>query len=136
MLLKSLRRAALPRRLSSRRWFRPLLRCLAAALTGAALSGAAVMELPVPMAPAYLCALTFGPEAVAAYPGAAAGSIVFWETADALEPLAARFLIRSGLGLFRDLLPEAARWFRIVAVSPLDGLLGRVRRLHARDKQR
>ena len=42
MLLKSLRRAALPRRLSSRRWFRPLLRCLAAALTGAALSGAAV----------------------------------------------------------------------------------------------
>lgn len=45
MLLKSLRRAALPRRLSSRRWFRPLLRCLAAALTGAALSGAAVMEL-------------------------------------------------------------------------------------------
>ena len=45
MLLKALRRAALPRRLSSRRWFRPLLRCLAAALTGAALSGAAVMEL-------------------------------------------------------------------------------------------
>ena len=75
MLLKSLRRAALPRRLSSRRWFRPLLRCLAAALTGAALSGAAVMELPVPLLPAYLCALTFGPEAVAAYLGAAAGYV-------------------------------------------------------------
>ena len=95
MLLKSLRRAALPRRLPSRRWFRPLLRCLAAALTGAALSGAAVMELPVPLLPAYLCALTFGPEAVAAYLGAAAGYLLLWETADVLEPLAAGLLILS-----------------------------------------
>ena len=123
MLLKSLRRAALPRRLSSRRWFRPLLRCLAAALTGAALSGAAVMELPVPLLPAYLCALTFGPEAVAAYLGAAAGYLLLWETADVLEPLAAGLLILSGLGLFRDLLPDEQRWFRSAAGSALYALV-------------
>ena len=123
MLLKSLRRAALPRRLSSRRWFQPLLRCLAAALTGAALSGAAVMELPVPLLPAYLCALTFGPEAVAAYLGAAAGYLLLWETADVLEPLAAGLLILSGLGLFRDLLPDEQRWFRSAAGSALYALV-------------
>ena len=123
MLLHSLQRwPNRLRRLVSRPWCTWVLRCAAAALTGAALSGAAVMELPVPMAPAYLCALTFGPEAVAAYLGAAAGYFAFWETADALEPLAAGFLILSGLGLFRDLLPEEARWFRsrILALREAD----------------
>ena len=127
MLLHSLQRwPNRLRRFVSRPWCTWVLRCAAAALTGAALSGAAVMELPVPMAPAYLCALTFGPEAVAAYLGAAAGYFVFWETADALEPLAAGFLILSGLGLFRDLLPEEARWFRSAAGSALYALIGLV----------
>ena len=94
-----------------------------AALTGAALSGAAVMELPVPLLPAYLCALTFGPEAVAAYLGAAAGYLLLWETADVLEPLAAGLLILSGLGLFRDLLPDEQRWFRSAAGSALYALV-------------
>ena len=124
MFLKFLRRAELPRRLFTRRWARMMLRCLMSALTGAALSGAAVMELPVPLAPAYLCALTFGPEAVAAYLGAAAGYFVFWETAEVLEPLAAGFLILSGLGLFRDLLPDEQRWFRSAAGSALYAVVG------------
>ena len=86
-------------------------------------SGAAVMELPVPLLPAYLCALTFGPEAVAAYLGAAAGYLLLWETADVLEPLAAGLLILSGLGLFRDLLPDEQRWFRSAAGSALYALV-------------
>ena len=123
MFLKSLRRAELPRRLFTRRWMRRMLRCLMSALTGAALSGAAVMELPVPLFPAYLCAMTFGPETVAAYLGAAAGYLALWETAEALEPLAAGFLILSGLGLFRDLLPDGQRWFRSAAGSALYALV-------------
>lgn len=77
----------------------------------------------MPLLPAYLCALTFGPEAVAAYLGAAAGYLLLWETADVLEPLAAGLLILSGLGLFRDLLPDEQRWFRSAAGSALYALV-------------
>ena len=115
MLQRFIRRV---RRLAARPWCALILRCGASLSCGALMAGASALGLPVPVALAWLCAMDFGAEAVCAYAGAAAGYLLLWELADVLEPLAAGFLILSGLGLFRGLLPEE-RWFRALAGSAL-----------------
>ena len=102
------------------------LRCAGALAMGALLAGAGVTELPVPLALAWLSTQTFGAEAVCAYLGTAAGLLLRWPLNDALEPLAAGFLMLAGLGLFRGLLPRERRWFLPAASAALYAVVGLV----------
>ncbi len=127
MLLQTISR--LPGRFR-RLWMLPqaamALRCAGALVMGALLAGAGVTELPVPLALAWLSAQTFGAEAVCAYLGTAAGLLLRWPLNDALEPLAAGFLMLAGLGLFRGLLPQERRWFLPAASAALYAVVGLV----------
>ena len=112
------------RHLLSQPWMGLGLRCAVGVVVGALLTGCSALELPVPVALAYLASLEFGVEAVCTYVGAAAGYLLLWETVDVVEPLAAGFLILSGLGIFRGLLPAEQRWFRSAAVCAIYALVG------------
>ena len=107
---------------------RPLLRELLRALgTGGfcfVLAGAGLLDGPVPLALAPVCVLPFGPAAICAYLGAAAGYAVFWGLSAALEPVAAGFLLLAGSCLLADLVPDEQGWLASAAAGGIYALLG------------
>ena len=82
--------------LAARPLLRGLLRALGAGGFCFVLAGAGLLDGPVPLALAPVCVLPFGPAAICAYLGAAAGYAVFWGFSAALEPVAAGFLLLAG----------------------------------------
>ena len=83
--------------LAARPLLRGLLRALGAGGFCFVLAGAGLLDGPVPLALAPVCVLPFGPAAICAYLGAAAGYAVFWGLSAALEPVAAGFLLLAGV---------------------------------------
>ena len=98
-------RKRLAQGLAARPILRGALRALGAGCFCFVLAGAGLLSEHVPLALAPVCVLPFGPAAVCAYLGAAAGYAMFWGLSSALEPVAAGFLMLAGSCLFRELLP-------------------------------
>ena len=78
----------------------------------------------MPLALAPVCVLPFGPAAICAYLGAAAGYAVFWGLSAALEPVAAGFLLLAGSCLLADLVPDEQGWLASAAAGGIYALLG------------
>lgn len=110
--------------LAARPILRGALRALGAGCFCFVLAGAGLLSEHVPLALAPVCVLPFGPAAVCAYLGAAAGYAMFWGLSSALEPVAAGFLMLAGSCLFRDLLPAQRRGFVPAAAGGIYALLG------------
>ena len=94
-------RKRLAQGLAARPILRGALRALGAGCFCFVLAGAGLLSEHVPLALAPVCVLPFGPAAVCAYLGAAAGYAMFWGLSSALEPVAAGFLMLAGSCLFR-----------------------------------
>ena len=110
--------------LAARPILRGALRALGAGCFCFVLAGAGLLSEHVPLALAPVCVLPFGPAAVCAYLGAAAGYAMFWGLSSALEPVAAGFLMLAGSCLFRELLPAQRRGFVPAAAGGIYALLG------------
>ena len=103
--------------LAARPLLRGLLRALGAGGFCFVLAGAGLLDGPVPLALAPVCVLPFGPAAICAYLGAAAGYAVFWGLSAALEPVAAGFLLLAGSCLLADLVPDEQGWVASAAAE-------------------
>ena len=110
--------------LAARPLLRGLLRALGAGGFCFVLAGAGLLDGPVPLALAPVCVLPFGPAAICAYLGAAAGYAVFWGLSAALEPVAAGFLLLAGSCLLADLVPDEQGWLASAAAGGIYALLG------------
>lgn len=110
--------------LAARPLLRGLLRALGASGFCFVLAGAGLLDGPVPLALAPVCVLPFGPAAICAYLGAAAGYAVFWGLSAALEPVAAGFLLLAGSCLLADLVPDEQGWLASAAAGGIYALLG------------
>ena len=88
------------------------------------LAAARIDSRCLPLALIPVCALPFGAVSVSAYAGALLGYLLFWGAGQALEPIAAGFLLLAGSCLFRDLLPAQRRWFAPAAAGSVYLLLG------------
>ena len=110
--------------LAARPLLRGLLRTLGAGGFCFVLAGAGLLDGPVPLALAPVCVLPFGPAAICAYLGAAAGYAVFWGLSAALEPVAAGFLLLAGSCLLADLVPDEQGWLASAAAGGIYALLG------------
>lgn len=117
-------RKRLAQGLAARPILRGALRALGAGCFCFVLAGAGLLSEHVPLALAPVCVLPFGPAAVCAYLGAAAGYAMFWGLSSALEPVAAGFLMLAGSCLFRELLPAQRRGFVPAAAGGIYALLG------------
>ena len=79
--------------ISARPLLRGLLRALGAGGFCFVLAGAGLLDGPVPLALAPVCVLPFGPAAICAYLGAAAGYAVFWGLSAALRSVGSFFIL-------------------------------------------
>ena len=96
---------AVQARLSERPVLRAAAQAAGACLAGLIVSRAALFDRPLPLALALVAAPGFGPAAVGAFLGAAAGYLLFWGFSAALELIAGGFLILAGACIFHGLLP-------------------------------
>lgn len=98
-------------------------RALGAALGGALLAGVRVRGHAMPVCLALCAALPCGLTGVCAYLGGAGMFVLLYGAPQALNVLAAGFLILTGQLLLRGLLPQDRRWFVPLGAATLYGLL-------------
>ena len=97
--------------LAARPLLRGLLRALGAGGFCFVLAGAGLLDGPVPLALAPVCVLPFGPAAICAYLGAAAGYALLCEPAMAAERIALTALLLAAIVVFQGTALPATRWF-------------------------